>query len=687
MRSRYDRCIGFLFSHPATSAGKMEDIFRLTTETAVKALRANRSEIWLLNGECLENKDTYTEKTFAHDTMPPLNLADTAPEDATGIGDDFSTVSAICCLGVPVGFLRIVGGNPVRMEEKLAFCDTLATIVDLALERGLFRNDRKGASGLPVFSTKPEGETPETGLRAAGLSLLRTSAGIRTGSRPSVGIPPPEERSYEVLPWIFGIVNPIHLRARERQIRFCVDVDPEVPRKLIGDPLLVRRVALHLLNNAVDFTTEGHVSLEIDGEHTNEGYRLRFRIADTGRGIPAERLPALFEPCFRVRMKEGNIFEGPGSELFACGNAVKRMSGEIHVKSGDGTGSEFRFSVGQQCRNQRPLIDIGSTSGKSILFMHESPIVPEHVKVACRRLGVQPCFCSTIEDFEREIRSGRFSCAVYCTDPENSPDRIEELRKFFEGGDYAACRFAVLADKIGDLPKRLPPDVPLLTEPFFSIPLACFLDDAWLRDDATESGTDVFDAAGDEASEVLCGELSGFLQVDRALLRLGKDTVLYRSLLEMFRESIPQSRNVLSGALRSSDRNALTLECHTLKSALETIGAEELAEEARFLEEGISDPERYAAFAASLGEFALKLDKVFRKTSGAPKEELGEKLSELRTALDLFDMQKSGILADEIISASDEQGAESMAAFKKYLDMLDYEAARRILDELTFGNT
>jgi signal transduction histidine kinase len=106
---------------------------------------------------------------------------------------------------------------------------------------------------------------------------------------------------------------------------------------MYGDPMRVRQILLHLLNNAIKFTHQGYIRLIIS--RTEEF--IEFRIADTGIGIPAEKLYVIFDAFNQVDNSFARCYEGIGIGLALCKKLCHLMSGDIDVHSRVGKGSLF----------------------------------------------------------------------------------------------------------------------------------------------------------------------------------------------------------------------------------------------------------------------------------------------------------------------------------------------------------
>ena len=135
-------------------------------------------------------------------------------------------------------------------------------------------------------------------------------------------------------------------KAAERGLALEVSVAHEVAPVITGDGNRVRQVLMNLLSNAVKFTSEGDVTVTIglvDGPGDEE--RLRLEVADTGIGIDAEKLAALFEPFSQADATTTRRYGGTGLGLCISRQLVELMGGEIGCASEPGVGSRFWFTL------------------------------------------------------------------------------------------------------------------------------------------------------------------------------------------------------------------------------------------------------------------------------------------------------------------------------------------------------
>ena len=141
---------------------------------------------------------------------------------------------------------------------------------------------------------------------------------------------------------IQDVVNIVSYKINEQGIGFRLSKDPLVPNWFFGDAKRIEQVLLNVLNNAVKFTSEGEVSLEIRlVAKENNKYHISFTINDTGIGMTEEQINRLFAPFEQGDSSINRHFGGSGLGLSIVKNLVDMMGGEIKVFSTPGEGTTF----------------------------------------------------------------------------------------------------------------------------------------------------------------------------------------------------------------------------------------------------------------------------------------------------------------------------------------------------------
>ncbi len=136
------------------------------------------------------------------------------------------------------------------------------------------------------------------------------------------------------------------LRADEKGLELICDISPDVPGILRGDSGRLRQIILNLVGNAIKFTEQGEVALKLRVDAQDGPYRvLHFEVADTGIGIPEDKLKLIFDPFSQADSTTTRKYGGTGLGLTISSRLVSVMGGQIWVRSRVGQGTQFHFTM------------------------------------------------------------------------------------------------------------------------------------------------------------------------------------------------------------------------------------------------------------------------------------------------------------------------------------------------------
>jgi signal transduction histidine kinase/CheY-like chemotaxis protein len=155
---------------------------------------------------------------------------------------------------------------------------------------------------------------------------------------------------FDFLKWIEQTTGPYALQAKGKQLKFTLNLGPELPHAVVGDPHRLRQVLTNLLTNALKFTERGDISVKVDLDPDQSQIalgqiRVLFAVADTGIGIASDKQKQIFEPFIQADSSITRTYGGTGLGLTISTRLVSQMQGKMSLESLEGLGSTFSFSV------------------------------------------------------------------------------------------------------------------------------------------------------------------------------------------------------------------------------------------------------------------------------------------------------------------------------------------------------
>ena len=195
-------------------------------------------------------------------------------------------------------------------------------------------------------------------IQSAGRNLISVVGDILDYSELQEGEFEIIQENYEVSSSIYDVIHMSVAKKADKKIELLVDCEVDMPRVLIGDEQKIRRVIMNLVNNAIEFTTEGYVAIRFGYRREDYGINLIISIKDTGIGMTKESVENLFQKFSQVDMGRTRKKGGIGLGLAIAQTIVNQMGGFITVKSELGKGSEFKIVIPQKVYDMTPVIDL-----------------------------------------------------------------------------------------------------------------------------------------------------------------------------------------------------------------------------------------------------------------------------------------------------------------------------------------
>jgi PAS domain S-box-containing protein len=223
------------------------------------------------------------------------------------------------------------------------------------------------------YNNKEELKSFVQNAKMSAESLLETVNAILDLSKIEAGKLELEKLNFNLKKVIEQAISIISPKAKEKSLSITIETPDSEELNFNGDPTKIRQIFLNLLSNAVKFTQQGEIKIVVTLESINDGrLKIQNSIIDTGIGIPADKINKLFKPFSQIDGTEGKNFGGTGLGLVICKEFTNLMEGDISVKSNEGKGSQFNFSVvvNKQSVNinqsQEPVNSIVNTGIESV---------------------------------------------------------------------------------------------------------------------------------------------------------------------------------------------------------------------------------------------------------------------------------------------------------------------------------
>jgi PAS domain S-box-containing protein len=400
---------------------------------------------------------------------------------------------------------------------------------------------------------------------------------------------------HAMLQYACEIVAP---RANAKAVALSVDIDRAVPKFIFADPGRIRQVVLNLLGNAIKFTEQGSVTLQVRAGGCN---RLRIAVVDTGIGIPPDRIGRLFQSFSQTDASISRRFGGTGLGLAISKKLCERMGGTIGVESVQGHGSTFWLELPIEIANAEQA----ETSGAGV----EDEVV-ENALAVLRSIG-RPLRLLVAEDNATNQLVARSVLAKYGIAPDfvgNGVEAIEAVRQ----RPYDIVLMDVHMPEMDGLDATKA--IRSLKSPQASIPIVALTANAFANDVEQCRAAGMNGHVGkpfrkEELVVALANALSGRRGFDKSVqgehqsasecqtldldvidkFRADSGEEMLSMLLDTFASDAAEKLDRLAALARAgvADKEALRL-AHSLKSAGAMAGAAALSEAAARLEKALS---------------------------------------------------------------------------------------------------
>jgi signal transduction histidine kinase/DNA-binding response OmpR family regulator len=203
-------------------------------------------------------------------------------------------------------------------------------------------------------------------ISASGENLLNIINYVLYMSKIEAGMMRVEHSELDTHSLFDSVYRMFEARAKEKGLDYHLEIEKDVPRFLVGDPVRITQIAVNLVSNAIKFTQKGYVTIHVSSiAREDKNLILVLKISDSGIGIPAEMKDQVFDRFTQADADTTRKYGGTGLGLSIVKQIVQLLNGTISVESTAAGGSEFVVSLPLQSTGR--LIKPGSPSSNTFL--------------------------------------------------------------------------------------------------------------------------------------------------------------------------------------------------------------------------------------------------------------------------------------------------------------------------------
>ncbi|WP_045398430.1 hybrid sensor histidine kinase/response regulator [Vibrio hyugaensis] len=227
-------------------------------------------------------------------------------------------------------------------------------------------------------------------------------------------------------------------KATSKQLELNINLDERIPPRIMVDDHRIKQILMNLVSNAVKFTQEGYISIDIDYQEstTQKSIFLVFRVTDTGVGVESDKLATIFEPFTQEDEGISRQFGGTGLGLAICRQLVAMMGGKLTATSTKGLGTSFEFSIEVEVL---PVFGWRSEVIRTGLLIADHYAYTEQIIKECRLSGIQ---LSNIHSLQEVVaQDHEFDVIFYCHNgKQHLENAIDELNRHLDISRVIVCQ-------------------------------------------------------------------------------------------------------------------------------------------------------------------------------------------------------------------------------------------------------
>jgi CheY-like chemotaxis protein len=372
------------------------------------------------------------------------------------------------------------------------------------------------------------------------------------------------------------------LKAETRQVQLTISVADDCPAVLSGDGAKLRQILLNLVSNAVKFTPQGTVHVELTvTARTSSDVIVQIGIRDTGIGMTAEVCEKIFDPFTQADSSTSRSYGGTGLGLAITRKLVELMGGSISLSSQPGLGSSFTLEVpfGTAQQTETPAVALPSAAEQclaqfSILLAEDVPINQELATIVLEQLGHTVTLAANGIEAVEQFRSGSFDLVLMDMQMPLM-DGLQATRAIREHEQGSGRRIPIIAMTANASENDRQNCLASGMDDFIVKPVRA---EVLRKTLARFSGTMVLSENSDRSNMSDVSDNSDVPIFNRSelLQRLGGKEALLPRFLQLFADSTDVSITQLQHAILSGTSDEIHRQAHSIKGAAANIGADRI---------------------------------------------------------------------------------------------------------------
>ncbi|MFV1885120.1 MAG: tetratricopeptide repeat protein [Balneola sp.] len=230
-----------------------------------------------------------------------------------------------------------------------------------------------------------------------------------------------ESINFRPLFLLSGIYQSFYHESVKKGIHFKIEHEELIPEFLKGDPTRLTQILNNLISNAVKFTEEGSVVVDVSlADQTETTATVNFRITDTGIGIPADKVDAIFESFIQASRETHRKYGGSGLGLAITKKLAELYGSTINVVSTEGKGTSFSFSItfekgsGAELREEDKMdfSALESLKHAKVLLVEDNPVNVQVIRRFLNKWDINPSICENGERAVSEVQKNSYDVVL-----------------------------------------------------------------------------------------------------------------------------------------------------------------------------------------------------------------------------------------------------------------------------------